>query len=163
MVVALTAYGMATLEGPMLSIKSVNSLSHYTDWTVAHVHGGALGWVGFISAAFIYWIVPRLWNTEWAKPGWLSLHFWIGTVGIIFYIVPMWAGGITQGLMWRALNDLGGLKYAEFLETVRVLQPFYLIRVVGGLMYLAGFILLLVNLLLTVTGPKTGRATQEAA
>ncbi len=161
-IVAISFYGMSTLEGPIMAIRSVNALSHYTDWTVAHVHGGALGWVGFVSAAFIYWVVPRLWNTEWAKPGWLSLHVWIGTVGIIFYIVPMWAGGITQGLMWRALNDVGGLKYAEFLETVRVLQPFYLIRVVGGLMYLTGFILLLVNLLLTVTRPKTGHVVAEA-
>lgn len=162
-VVAISFYGMSTLEGPIMSIRSVNALSHYTDWTIAHVHGGALGWVGFVSAAMIYWLVPRLWHTEWARPEWLTTHFWIGTVGIIFYIVPMWVGGITQGLMWRALDEVGLLKYPDFVETVRVLHPFYLLRAVGGTMYLLGFVLLGINLLLTISRAPSAPPVSEAA
>jgi cytochrome c oxidase cbb3-type subunit I/II len=151
MVVAISFYGMSTLEGPIMSIRDVNRLSHYTDWTIGHVHSGALGWVGMISFATIYWLAPRLWGRDWAFPAWLNVHFWLATLGIVFYVVPMWAGGITQGLMWRALNDSGLLKYPDFTETVRAMQPFYLGRAVGGTLYLVGMLLLVVNLLVTAS------------
>ena len=152
MVVAVTFYGMSTLEGPIMSIRTVNALSHYTDWTVGHVHSGALGWVASMLMASMYWMVPRLWGRNMAKPGWVSAHFWLATLGIIFYIVPMWAGGITQSLMWRALNDIGLLKYPDFTETVMAMHPFYVLRMIGGLLFLTGITLMLINLILTVLG-----------
>ena len=160
MVVAVTFYGMSTLEGPIMSIRSVNALSHYTDWTIGHVHQGALGWVGMLTFAMIYWMVPRLWNTEWVKPAWVNAHFWLGTLGIVFYVVPMWVGGITQGLMWRALDDNGQLKWPDFTQTVDAMQPFYLLRIVGGSLFLAGAVLLLVHLLMTI---KAAPAAEEVA
>lgn len=163
MVVAVTFYGMSTLEGPIMSIRTVNALSHYTDWTVGHVHSGALGWVAMLSFAVMYYMVPRLWNKDWAKPAWLEAHFWLGTLGIIFYIVPMWVGGVTQGLMWRALNEAGQLKYPDFTETVNVLHNFYVLRALGGLLFLAGMILMGVNLLLTVKDGVGTEPTNEPA
>jgi len=148
-VVGITFYGMSTFEGPLLSVKSVNALSHYTDWTIAHVHGGALGWVGFMTFGMAYWLMPRLFQTPIAKPGWMSLHFWIATIGILLYIIPIYAAGLTQGLMWRAFNAEGFLQYPDFLETVRVLIPYYWFRVVGGSLYLFGAGLCLVNVVLT--------------
>ncbi|HRV82353.1 MAG TPA: cytochrome-c oxidase, cbb3-type subunit I, partial [Planctomycetota bacterium] len=138
-VVGVTFYGMSTFEGPMLSIKSVNALSHYTDWTIAHVHAGALGWNGFMTFGMLYWLMPRLFQTGklWSHRLCVT-HFWIGTVGILLYIVPIWTAGITQGLMWRALNENGTLMYSDFLDTVTKLRPLYWARVIGGTLYLAG-------------------------
>ena len=157
-VVAVTFYGMSTLEGPIMAIRSVNALSHYTDWTIGHVHSGALGWVAMLTFGMIYWMVPRLWEREWARPSWLNGHFWLGTLGIIFYTIPMWVGGITQGLMWKALTEEGLLKYPDFTETVNALHPFYVLRAVGGSLFLLGAILLGVNLLMTITGPQPKNA-----
>ncbi|MFO0826827.1 MAG: cytochrome-c oxidase, cbb3-type subunit I [Phycisphaerales bacterium] len=148
-VVAVTFYGMSTFEGPLLSVKSVNALSHYTDWTIAHVHAGALGWVGFMTFGMLYWLAPRLFQTQIAKPSWVGLHFWIGTIGILLYIIPIYAAGLTQGLMWRSFNAEGFLEYPDFIETVTQLIPFYWFRVVGGTIYLAGALMCFVNLLLT--------------
>ncbi len=165
MVVAVSFYGMSTLEGPIMAIRDVNALSHYTDWTIGHVHSGALGWVAMISFGMIYWVVPRLWKREWALPGWINAHFWIATMGIVFYIVPMWVGGITQGLMWRAFNELGLLKYPDFTETVTALHPFYVLRAVGGTMFLIGMLMLGINLLVTIMkpAPDSGAALAEVA
>jgi cytochrome c oxidase cbb3-type subunit 1 len=157
-VVAVTFYGMSTLEGPIMSIRTVNALSHYTDWTIGHVHSGALGWVAMLSFGMIYWMVPRLWERPWARESWLNGHFWLGTLGIIFYTIPMWVGGITQGLMWKALTEEGLLKYPDFTETVNALHPFYVLRAVGGTLFLLGAILLGVNLLMTITGAKPQRS-----
>ncbi len=146
MVVALTAYGMATLEGPLLSIKSVNSLSHYTDWTVAHVHTGALGWNGFLTFSMLYWLFPRLYNTPlWSKKL-ANWHFWISLTGMMFYVIPMYWSGITQGLMWKQFTPEGFLKYANFLETVIQLIPMFVLRAVGGLLYILGTFLMAYNL-----------------
>jgi cytochrome c oxidase cbb3-type subunit I/II len=140
-VVGLTFYGMSTFEGPMLSVKSVNALSHYTDWNIAHVHGGALGWVGFMTFGMIYWLVPRLFQTKLYSKKLASTHFWIATVGIVLYVVAMWVSGITQGLMWRAFDDAGHLQYPDFLETVTRLMPMYWVRALGGTLYIAGVLL----------------------
>ena len=140
-VVAITFYGMSTFEGPMLSIKSVNSLSHYTDWNIAHVHGGALGWVGFMSFGMIYWLVPRLFQTQLYSKKLAGTHFWIATIGMVLYVVSMWAAGITQGLMWRAFDTTGRLQYPDFLETVTRLLPMYWVRALGGVLYLSGTLL----------------------
>jgi cytochrome c oxidase cbb3-type subunit I/II len=148
-VVGVTFYGMSTFEGPMLSIKTVNALSHYTDWTIAHVHGGALGWVGFMTFGMIYWMIPRLYQTPLFSKRLMSTHFWIATVGILLYIIPIYVAGITQGLMWRAFDDKGMLAYPDFVETVMQLMPFYWVRVFGSLLCLAGTVLCIWNLLMT--------------
>ncbi len=149
-VVAITFYGMSTFEGPLLSVKSVNALSHYTDWTIAHVHAGALGWVGFMSFGLAYWLAPRLFQTQgMAKQSWVSLHFWLGTIGILLYIIPIYAAGLTQGLMWRAFNAEGFLQFPDFIETVTILIPMYWFRVLGGALYLFGGILCFANVILT--------------
>ncbi len=147
-VVGVTFYGMLTFEGPMLSVKNVNSLSHYTDWTIAHVHSGALGWNGFMTFGMIYWLLPRLFQTPlWSKKL-VTVHFWIGTIGILLYVIAIYWAGITQGLMWRAFDESGRLQY-EFTQTVAALIPFYWIRVVGGLLFLSGVVLLGLNLIMT--------------
>jgi cytochrome c oxidase cbb3-type subunit I/II len=148
-VVAVTFYGMSTFEGPLLSIKSVNLLSHYTDWTIAHVHSGALGWVGFLTFGMVYWLLPRLFQTELWSHKLAEAHFWIGTIGILLYIVAIYAAGLTQGLMWLAFDDEGYLKYADFVETTLRLIPMYWVRVIGGLAYLTGVLLLGVNFFMT--------------
>ncbi|MDB4960087.1 MAG: bifunctional cbb3-type cytochrome oxidase subunit [Myxococcales bacterium] len=140
-VVAITFYGMATFEGPMLSIKSVNALSHYTDWNIAHVHGGALGWVGFMVFGMIYWLVPRLYQTTLHSKKLATTHFWVATIGIVLYVVSMWAAGITQGLMWRAFDETGRLQYPDFLQTVTRLVPMYWVRALGGSLYIAGLLI----------------------
>jgi cytochrome c oxidase cbb3-type subunit 1 len=150
MVVSLAFYGMATFEGPLMSIKAVNGLSHYTDWTIGHVHAGALGWVAYISFGAIYCLVPWLWN----RKGLYSLrlvswHFWVSTLGIVFYITAMWVSGILQGLMWRAYTSLGFLEYA-FIETVAAMHPFYVIRALGGALFLMGALIMAFNLWMTV-------------
>jgi cytochrome c oxidase cbb3-type subunit I len=152
MVMALAFYGMSTFEGPMMSIKWVNSMSHYTDWTIGHVHSGALGWNGMITFACVYYLVPRLWG----RPRLYSLrmvnwHFWLATVGIVFYAASMWVAGIMQGLMWREYGADGYLVYS-FAESVAAMHPMYLIRAAGGAMYLAGFLIMIVNVWATLAG-----------
>jgi cytochrome c oxidase cbb3-type subunit I/II len=163
-VVGITFYGMSTFEGPMLSIKSVNALAHYTDWIIAHVHGGALGWNGFISFGMIYWLMPRLFQTEiWSKKL-MSTHFWIGTAGILLYVLPIYTAGITQGLMWRAFDETGHLQYPNFVETVTAILPMYWLRVAGGLLYIVGVAMLAVNALMTWRGrPATYQVTTHHA
>ena len=148
-VVAVTAYGMSTFEGPMLSIKSVNALAHYTDWVIAHVHTGALGWNGFLTFGMVYWLAPRLFQTEMYSKKLVTLHFWLATFGILLYVVAIYSAGATQGLMWRAFDETGRLQYPDFVETVMRLMPMYYVRVVGGTLYIAGMILALYNLFKT--------------
>jgi cytochrome c oxidase cbb3-type subunit I/II len=146
MVVALTAYGMATLEGPMLAVKSVNSLSHYTDWTIAHVHTGALGWNGFLTFSMLYWLYPRLYNTALYSKKLANWHFWISLLGMMFYVVPMYWSGVTQGLMWKQFTPDGFMQYPNFLETVVQLFPMYRLRALGGSLYIIGTLLMAYNL-----------------
>ena len=148
-VVAITAYGMSTFEGPMLSIKSVNALAHYTDWIIAHVHTGALGWNGFMTFGMIYWLLPRLFQTEIYSKKAMELHFWIATIGIVLYVVAIYSAGATQGLMWRAFDSTGRLAYPDFVETVAKLMPMYWMRVVGGLLYFAGTLMFGWNIFMT--------------
>lgn len=149
MVVSVAFYGMATFEGPLMSIKAVNSLSHYTDWTIGHVHSGALGWVGYVSFGAVYCLVPWLWNTSLYSLRLVNWHFWISTIGIVFYISAMWVSGILQGLMWRAYTSLGFLEYS-FIETVEAMHPFYAIRALGGILFLSGALLMVWNIYKTV-------------
>ncbi|RTL28997.1 MAG: cytochrome-c oxidase, cbb3-type subunit I [Burkholderiales bacterium] len=154
LIVALSFYGMSTFEGPMMSIKTVNSLSHYTDWTIGHVHSGALGWVGLISMGSLYYLIPRMFGrTTMYSVSAISLHFWTATIGIVLYIAAMWIAGVMQGLMWRAVNPDGTLVYS-FVESVKATYPFYVIRVAGGLLYLSGMILMLWNTIMTVMAGK---------
>ncbi|MEQ8250100.1 MAG: cytochrome-c oxidase, cbb3-type subunit I [Oceanibaculum nanhaiense] len=152
LVTSVAFYGMSTFEGPVMSIKAVNALSHYTDWTVGHVHSGALGWVAFISFGAVYYLVPKLWKREELYSlrlvGW---HFWIATLGIVLYITAMWVSGIMQGLMWRAYDHLGFLQYS-FVETVAAMHPFYVIRALGGVLFLLGALIMVYNLVRTVRG-----------
>ena len=159
LIVALSFYGMSTFEGPMMSIKTVNALSHYTDWTVGHVHSGALGWVGFISMGSLYYLIPRMFGqTKMFSTRAIELHFWIATLGIVLYIAAMWIAGVMQGLMWRALNADGTLVYT-FVEGVKATWPFYLVRLIGGLLYLAGMLVMAWNVVMTV---RNGRAVPSA-
>jgi cytochrome c oxidase cbb3-type subunit I/II len=146
MVVAVTAYGMATLEGPTLAIKSVNALSHYTNWTIAHVHTGALGWNGFLTFSVLYWIFPRLYNTKLWSVKLANYHFWIALLGMMFYIVPMYVAGVTQGLMWKQFTHDGFLQYPNFLEIVVQIIPMYRLRALGGCLYIIGAVLMAINL-----------------
>ncbi len=146
MVVAVTAYGMATFEGPMLSVKSINALTHYTDWTIGHVHLGALGWVGFLTFGILYWLIPRLYNTQLYSRSLANFHFWIATIGMMFYVIPMWWAGFTQGLMWKQFTPDGFLQYPNFLETVLQIIPMYVLRSIGGLLYIVGATLMVYNL-----------------
>ena len=154
MVVGITAYGMATFEGPMLALKQINAIAHYTDWIVAHVHVGALGWNGFLTFAILYWLIPRIYRTELYSKKLASFHFWIGTLGILFYAVPLYFAGFTQGLMWKQFNEEGMLKYPNFLETVIQIIPMYVLRAVGGAMYLTGVLVMTYNLVKTVKAGK---------
>ncbi len=149
MVVAVTAYGMATFEGPMLSLKNVNAIAHFTDWIIAHVHVGALGWNGMLSFGILYWMVPKLWNTELYSKKLANTHFWISTLGIVFYVIPMYWSGITQSFGPVLFNPLGMLQYPNFLETTLQIIPMYIIRSFGGLLYFSGLILLAYNLVKT--------------
>jgi cbb3-type cytochrome c oxidase subunit I len=154
-VVGITFYGMSTFEGPMLSIKSVNGLSHYTDWTIGHVHSGALGWNGFMTFGMIYWLLPRLWRTKLWSDKLATAHFWFGLIGILMYVIAMYVSGITQGLMWRAFDEAGRLMYPEFVETVTQIIPMYWVRLIGGLLYLGGVVMMMVNAWMTIrTAPK---------
>jgi len=154
MVVSVAFYGMSTFEGPLMSVKVVNSLSHYTDWTIGHVHSGALGWVGYISFGAIYCLVPWLWNRPLYSLKLVNWHFWISTVGIVLYITAMWVSGILQGLMWRAYTSLGFLEYS-FVETVEAMHPFYVIRALGGLLFLLGALLMAWNIWKTVNSAES--------
>ena len=150
MVVGLTAYGMATFEGPMLSLKQVNAIGHFTDWIIAHVHVGALGWNGFLTFAILYWLIPRIYKTELFSKKLASFHFWIGTLGILFYVIPVYWAGFTQGLMLKEFTPEGVLKYPNFLETTLRIIPMYIIRSIGGAMYLVGVIVMAYNLARTM-------------
>ncbi|OJY65432.1 MAG: cytochrome-c oxidase, cbb3-type subunit I [Rhodospirillales bacterium 70-18] len=154
-VTAVGFYGMSTFEGPMMSIRDVNALSHYTDWTIGHVHSGALGWVAFISFGAIYYMVPLLWNRSGLYSTKLvAWHYWIATLGIVFYITAMWVAGIMQGLMWRAYDQFGFLQYS-FVESVSAMHPYYVIRMLGGVMFLTGALIMVFNLVMTVRSPST--------
>ncbi|MES1226257.1 MAG: cytochrome-c oxidase, cbb3-type subunit II, partial [Bacteroidota bacterium] len=149
MVVAITCYGMATVEGPMLSLKSVNAISHFTDWTIAHVHIGGLGWNGFLAFAILYYMVPKMWNTSLYSKKLATNHFWLGTIGIIIYAVPMYWAGFEQSLMWKSFTPEGQLKF-QFLETVTNIKPLYVLRSIGGSLYLVGALFMVVNLYKTI-------------
>jgi cytochrome c oxidase cbb3-type subunit I/II len=160
-VVGITFYGMSTFEGPMLSVKAVNSLSHYTDWTIGHVHAGALGWNGFMTFGMIYWLIPRMWKTKLYSKTLANVHFWIGTVGILLYVIAMYSSGITQGLMWRAFDETGRLMYPDFIETVVQIVPMYWVRLVGGSLYLIGVLIGFYNLVMSVLKAPKGLTDEE--
>jgi cytochrome c oxidase cbb3-type subunit I/II len=154
MVVAVTAYGMATLEGPLLSLKNVNAIAHFTDWIVAHVHVGGLGWNGFLTFGILYWMVPRMWDTKLYSTKLANLHFWLGTLGIIFYALPMYVSGVVQSLMWKEFNAEGFLVYKNFLETTVQILPLHMLRAIGGALYLTGAIIMTYNLIKTAYAGK---------
>ena len=161
-VVGITFYGMCTFEGPLLSIRAVNSLSHYSDWTIGHVHSGTLGWNGFMAAGMIYWMVPRLWGTKLHSIGLANLHFWLGLVGILLYVSSMWISGVMQGLMLNATDKSGTLlSNPNFVETLEAIRPMMLARVVGGVLYLVGFLLLAYNFFATIRAGKPTHETRE--
>ena len=162
LIVSLSFYGMSTFEGPMMSIKTVNALSHYTDWTIGHVHSGALGWVGFITMGSLYYLIPRLvGRTQMYSVRAIEAHFWIATIGVVLYIAAMWIAGVMQGLMWRAMNPDGTLVYS-FVESVKATYPFYVVRMLGGLLYLSGMLLMAWNVVMTMRGPGTQPALRPA-
>ncbi len=167
MIIALAFYGMATFEGPLMAIRSVNALSHYTDWTVGHVHAGALGWNGFITFGALYYMIPKLWGRNGMySTRLISVHLWVATIGIVFYITAMWVSGIMQGLMWRAYDDMGFLQYS-FVESVMAMKPFYIIRAMGGVLFLAGALIMIYNVWRTIRGDvnekEHGSQTQGVA
>jgi cytochrome c oxidase cbb3-type subunit 1 len=162
LVVSLSFYGMSTFEGPMMAIKTVNSLSHYTDWTVGHVHSGALGWVGLVSMGALYYMIPRLFGQkQMYSVKAIELHFWLATVGIVLYIAALWISGVMEGLMWRAINADGTLTFT-FIQSVEAKTPYYVIRVLGGLLYLSGMTIMLWNTLKTATNGKAAVAVIPA-
>jgi cytochrome c oxidase cbb3-type subunit I/II len=158
MVVAITGYGMATFEGPMLSLKNVNAIAHFTDWIIAHVHVGALAWNGFLTFGMLYWLIPRLYKTKLHSVGLANVHFWLGTLGIILYALPMYVAGFVQAFMWKQFNPSGTLVYGNFLETVNEIMPMYMMRPIGGTLYLLGFFVMLYNVIKTV---KSGSAVED--
>jgi len=163
LIVSLSFYGMSTFEGPMMSIKTVNALSHYTDWTVGHVHSGALGWVGLVSIGALYFLIPKMWGRKaMYSTRAVELHFWVATIGIVLYIAAMWIAGVMQGLMWRAVNPDGTLVYS-FVESVKATYPFYVIRVLGGLLYLSGMLIMGWNTVMTIRSGKAQPAVIPVA
>ena len=159
LIVSLSFYGMSTFEGPMMSIKTVNALSHYTDWTIGHVHSGALGWVGLVSMGCIYFLIPKVFGREQMySTKLIEVHFWVATLGIVIYIASMWIAGVMQGLMWRAVNDDGTLTYS-FVQSLKETYPYYMARLLGGVMYLAGMLIMAYNVLQTVKGKTATTAT----
>ncbi len=162
-VVAITSYGMSTFEGPMLSFKSLNAIAHFTDWIVAHVHVGTLGWNGFIIMGMLYWMIPKLYRTKLYSVKLANQHFWIGTIGILLYVVPMYIAGWTQALMWKQFNPDGTLKYGEFMDTVTEILPMHYMRAIGGTLYFIGSLMLVYNLVKTVKGHKVEDTLEEAA
>jgi len=165
LIMSLAFYAMSTFEGPVMSLKTVNALSHYTDWTIGHVHSGALGWVGMIAAGAVYHMVPPLWNTEMYSSKLVNLHFWLATIGIVIYIVAMWISGIMQGLMWRDYNQFGTLTYT-FAESVAAMHPYYMMRAAGGLIYAVGALVMLYNVVMTIrlagAEPRVSTAPAQA-
>ncbi|OBX22582.1 MULTISPECIES: cytochrome-c oxidase, cbb3-type subunit I [Bizionia] len=161
MVVAITGYGMATFEGPMLSLKNVNAIGHFTDWIIAHVHVGALAWNGFLAFGMIYWLIPRLFKTKLHSIGLANFHFWIGTLGIIMYALPLYVAGFTQASMWKQFNPDGTLVYGNFLETVTEIMPMYWMRAIGGTLYLTGMLVLVYNVI--ITAKNGSKVTDELA
>jgi len=162
LVTSLSFYGIATFEGPMMSIKTVNALSHYTDWTIGHVHAGAMGWVAMISIGCIYYLIPRLFGrAQMYSVPLINFHFWLSTIGVVFYITAMWIAGVMQGLMWRAVNADGTLTYS-FAEAVKATYPFYGIRLLGGLLFFGGMLVMAYNVWKTVAGQKSVEATIPA-
>jgi cytochrome c oxidase cbb3-type subunit 1 len=157
LIVSVSFYGMSTFEGPMMSIKTVNALSHYTDWTIGHVHSGALGWVALVSIGAIYHLIPRLFGVEMYSKKLIETHFWIATIGIVLYITSMWISGIMQGLMWRAINTDGTLTYS-FVESVQAMHPFYIVRFMGGAIFLSGMLIMAYNVFKTVSAGKAIQA-----
>ncbi len=162
-VVAVSAYGMATLEGPLLSIKSINAISHYTDWTIAHVHVGTLGWNGMLTFGMLYWLIPKLYRTKLYSVSLANTHFWIATLGTMFYAIPMYVAGWTQSMMWKKFTPDGFLEFGNFLETVTQIIPMYLIRGIGGTIYLVGALVMLYNLYRTAKGHKVEDTEVSAA
>jgi cytochrome c oxidase cbb3-type subunit 1 len=158
LIVSLSFYGMSTFEGPMMSIKTVNALSHYTDWTIGHVHSGALGWVGFMTIGSMYALIPllfgkkQMWSTRL-----IDVHFWIATIGVVLYIAAMWIAGVMQGLMWRATNADGTLTYT-FVESLKFTYPYYAVRLAGGVLYFSGMLLMLYNVIKTIRSPQPAGA-----
>jgi len=157
LIVSVSFYGMSTFEGPMMAIKTVNALSHYTDWTVGHVHSGALGWVAMVSIGAMYFLIPKLFDTEIYSNKLIETHFWIATIGIVLYITSMWISGIMQGLMWRAINSDGTLTYS-FVESVQAMHPFYIVRAGGGALFLTGMLIMAYNLAKTIAQGKAIQA-----
>jgi cytochrome c oxidase cbb3-type subunit 1 len=151
MIVSLSFYGMSTFEGPMMSIKTVNALSHYTDWTIGHVHSGALGWVAMISIGTMYALIPRLYGRkEMYSTSLIDVHFWTTTIGIVLYVASMWIAGVMQGLMWRATNADGTLTYT-FVESLAATYPYYAVRLLGGLLVLSGMFIMIYNVVKTIS------------
>jgi len=164
MVVAITGYGMATFEGPMLSLKNVNAIAHFSDWIIAHVHVGALAWNGFLTFGMIYYLVPKMFKTRLFSIGLANFHFWIGTLGIILYALPMYVAGFTQALMWKEFNPDGTLAYGNFLETVNEIIPMYWMRAIGGSLYIIGACVMIYNVIVTIrSGSKVENELAEAA
>ena len=162
LIVALSFYGMSTFEGPMMSIKTVNALSHYTDWGIGHVHSGALGWVGLITMGSLYYLIPRLFDRkQMYSVKAIELHFWIATIGVVLYIAAMWIAGVMEGLMWRSINPDGTLTYT-FVEAVKATYPFYVLRLIGGLLYLSGMVVMAWNTLKTATAGRAAPVTIPA-
>lgn len=159
--VALSFYGMSTFEGPMMALKSVNALSHYTDWTIGHVHSGALGWVAMITFGSFYHMIPKLWDTKLYSQRLVFVHFWLATIGILLYIIAMWISGIVQGMMWRTFDDFGNLKYS-FAETVATVKPFYMMRAIGGMFFLLGVLIMVYNIYKTIRQGVREAAELEA-
>jgi cytochrome c oxidase cbb3-type subunit 1 len=160
MIVSLSFYGMSTFEGPMMSIKTVNALSHYTDWTIGHVHSGALGWVGFITMGSIYYLIPKLYGRErMYSMRLIDVHLWVATIGIVLYIVAMWIAGVMQGLMWREVNPDGTLAYS-FVQSLKEMYPYYTVRFLGGVLYFAGMVIMAYNVYKTIIGATPQPATQ---
>jgi cytochrome c oxidase cbb3-type subunit 1 len=153
LIVSLSFYGMSTFEGPMMAIKTVNALSHYTDWTIGHVHSGALGWVAMITIGSMYFVIPKLFGREIHSLKLVETHFWVATIGIVLYISSMWISGIMQGLMWRAVNQDGTLTYS-FVESVQAMHPFYIVRFMGGIFFLSGMLIMAYNIWKTIAGVK---------
>jgi len=159
LIMALAFYAMSTFEGPVMSAKTVNALSHYTDWTIGHVHSGALGWVAMVSIGAIYHMIMKLWNTEMYSMRLINFHFWLATIGTVLYIVAMWVSGIMQGLMWRAYDEYGMLAYT-FAESVAAMHPYYVMRTIGGLLFTSGAVVMLYNVVMTI---KMAQAKQTSA
>lgn len=158
LIISLAFYAMSTFEGPVMAAKTVNALSHYTDWTVGHVHSGALGWVAMVSIGALYHMFMKLWNTEMYSMKLINFHFWLATIGTVFYVVAMWVSGIMQGLMWRAYDDYGTLAYS-FVESVAAMHPYYVMRTVGGFLFFSGAAVMLYNVVMTI---RTANARQQA-